>query len=116
MYIFLKPTEVGDKEDMDYPILTTSARTTHNDHAEDDGTEVRYIFYCRALTGEPKVMGGRKAPPEKPGKKWVTYDSTTDRKQSEFVFVDQDQLYPEYLIKYSYKNTWWKKFLIIKLG
>ena len=60
------------------------------------------MYYCRCLTGD-YIESNRHTnmAPQKEG--WVAYDTTVNRQIDPVMFIvyDTDQVYPQYLIKYS---------------
>ena len=60
------------------------------------------MYYCRCLTGDYiESTYHTNMAPQKKG--WVAYDTTVNRQIDPVMFIvyDADQVYPEYLIKYS---------------
>ena len=69
-----------------------------------DGAGVRYIYYCRVLTGQYTVGKDDMIvpPPRDPQNPLIRFDSTVDKIKSPSLFVTyyDTQAYPEYLVSF----------------
>ena len=81
--------------------LAVNAHYSHS-YARPNDAGIRNMYYCRCLTGDYIESNEHtRMAPQKEG--WVAYDTTVNRQVDPVMFIvyDADQVYPQYLIKYS---------------